>query len=71
MAHTPDPYLECQRCKQPITAETRVWLELDVRTGKYRPAGSTSLPDEHSQGEFPFGPDCAKHPNKPYKGSHK
>ena len=61
-----DPYLECTRCKQPIVAETRVWLELDMTTGRYERAGT--VPAADSQGEFPFGPDCAKHPNKPYKG---
>jgi hypothetical protein len=54
--------LICERCKQPLTPDTCVWLELNARTGKYGPIGSVS--PEQSQGEFPFGRDCAQHPNR-------
>ncbi len=60
----PDPNLYCERCKQPIDAETRVWLELDPRNGKYVAVGT--VPPVYSQGCFPFGPDCAERANKPY-----
>lgn len=46
----------CTCCKKRLTGLPR-WLELDQRTGKYHPAGT--VPQEHSQGGFPFGPSCA------------
>jgi hypothetical protein len=52
----------CERCKAKL-AEHRngeyniVWLVLDQRTGTYT---DKEIPDEFSQGAFPFGRDCAK-----------
>jgi hypothetical protein len=52
----------CERCKAKL-AEHRngeyniVWLVFDQRTGTYT---DKEVPDEFSQGAFPFGRDCAK-----------
>lgn len=56
----------CTRCEKFVAPEKRVWLELDCFTGAYSPLGAAPLPEKDSQGCFLFGPDCAKHPNKPY-----
>jgi len=57
----------CERCGKPITADTTVWLEMRISTGRYVPE-TTVLPDDDNQGCFPFGSDCAKHPNRLYPG---
>lgn len=55
----------CERCGEPLRPESEVWLELNWRTNKFSKVGT--VPEEESQGCFVFGPDCAKHPNKPYR----
>jgi hypothetical protein len=47
----------CQRCEVEIEPGREVWLELDQRTNTYTDEGT--VPEEHSQGGFPFGADCA------------
>ena len=54
----------CTRCGKRIRKGSAVWLDLHIETGEYQPPG-VELPRELSQGGFVFGPDCAKHPNKP------
>lgn len=57
--------MECTRCGERLNPDRAVWLELDMRTAEYQLEGAPPLPEEHSQGGFPFGPDCAKRPNAP------
>lgn len=47
----------CTRCKKLLTKEF-VWLELDRRDNTYH--DRQDIPEEHSQGWFKFGKDCAK-----------
>lgn len=61
----PDEDQLCTRCGELLSADSITWLELNCRTGQYSAAGATRLPSDESQGYFPFGPDCAKRPNKP------
>ncbi len=49
--------LFCERCKAKLNPEKAVWLELDQRTGTYT---DQPVPEEYSQGGFPFGADCAR-----------
>jgi hypothetical protein len=46
----------CQRCDEELHPDREVWLELDVRHNTYTEG---NVPEEHSQGLFAFGPDCA------------
>lgn len=46
----------CTNCGKPLGRRI-VWLELDQRDGTYH--WSRDVPDEFSQGWFPFGLDCA------------
>lgn len=48
----------CIKCKKPLDPDTMVVLELDQRTGFYHDFGG--IPEEHSQGTFEFGANCAK-----------
>ena len=52
---TPD-YCTC--CNRKLHKDRIVFLELDQRTDTYHNFGG--VPDDKSQGWFPFGPDCAK-----------
>lgn len=47
----------CTNCDRPIGAGV-VWLELNTRTLGWHTPGS--VPEDESQGCFPFGPDCAR-----------
>ena len=47
----------CERCKSKLNPDKAVWLELDQRTGTYT---DQPVPEEYSQGGFPFGADCAR-----------
>jgi hypothetical protein len=47
----------CERCQEILKPGNEVWLELDQRTNTYT---DLEVPQEHSQGGFPFGADCAK-----------
>ena len=49
--------LFCERCKAKLNPDKAVWLELDQRTGTYT---DQPVPEEYSQGGFPFGADCAR-----------
>jgi len=49
----------CQCCGRILNDRTMVWLELNCRTGRYV-ANGVFLPDEESQGFFPFGKACAE-----------
>ena len=49
---------ECQCCGKRIKAGKEVMLELDQRDSTYHDFGD--VPDDKSQGFFPFGASCAK-----------
>lgn len=49
----------CQKCGRRLEADQIVWLELDQRTDTYVDPAIVRVPDEQSQGCFPFGADCA------------
>ena len=49
----------CQRCGRTLEPDQIVWLELDQRTDTYVDPAIVRVPDEQSQGCFPFGADCA------------
>lgn len=70
-AHTPGPVTlpykghpgphhgdgQCLRCGKQTRGQA-VSLELDRRVNEYHDFGG--IPDDHNQGGFDFGPDCAK-----------
>ena len=45
----------CQKCGKEVDPKKAIWLEWDLRT-----AGPTleKIPEQHSQGSFPYGPEC-------------
>lgn len=47
----------CEECGARLDIRKAVWLTFDQRTGNYT---DQDVPDEYSQGAFPFGRDCAK-----------
>ncbi len=47
----------CTCCERPLKAKV-AWLELDQRTNTYHDFGG--VPDDRSQGWFPFGMTCAR-----------
>lgn len=50
--------LRCEKCNRPLLNDDEiVWLEFDQRINKYT---SAHVPEQYSQGGFPFGNDCAK-----------
>lgn len=49
----------CTKCDAPLNPKKTVWLELDQRNWTYHDFLG-GVPEEHSQGWFPFGSDCAK-----------
>lgn len=51
----------CEKCGRELNPKRIVWLELNCMTGLYHREGE--VPEEDSQGWFPFGPDCAKKAN--------
>ena len=55
----------CYKCGRRLDDDRIVWLELDTETGEFQPEGSEPLPEERSQGYFPFGPDCARKVDRP------
>jgi hypothetical protein len=57
MSRTTEALLRCERCNELLDPEKAVWLELDVRENKYT---DMPIPEEDSQGGFPFGKACAK-----------
>lgn len=50
----------CTCCDRPLRGRIR-YLELDQRTGSYHDL--KDVPEEQSQGWFPFGKDCARYLN--------
>ena len=48
----------CTCCEKKLNPEKTVWLELDQRTNTYHDNGD--VPEEKSQGWFPFGKKCAQ-----------
>ena len=48
----------CTCCNRKLNKDKIVFLELDQRTDNYHNFGG--VPENQSQGWFPFGPDCAK-----------
>ncbi len=48
----------CTRCGKPLAPNKVVLLELDQRSNTYHDL--RDVPDDKSQGWFPFGADCAK-----------
>jgi len=47
----------CTCCGRPLKESRIVWLELDQRINEYHDG---IIPEESSQGAFPFGTDCAR-----------
>ena len=47
----------CTECRRTLTDEP-IMLELDQRNNTYHDFGD--VPEDQSQGWFPFGKDCAK-----------
>ncbi len=47
----------CTCCEKPLSASFR-WLELDQRSNTYHDRGD--VPEDRSQGWFPFGLTCAR-----------
>lgn len=56
-APTTSDVSHCTCCEKKL-GKTADWLELDQRTDTYTDSGD--VPEEHSQGWFPFGPTCAR-----------
>lgn len=50
------PKIKCTHCEAVLKGRV-VYLELDQRTGTYT---NRNIPDEFSQGAFPFGVQCSK-----------
>lgn len=48
----------CQRCGEQVDPDKAVWLELNWNTQEWSAEGS--VPEEESQGCFPFGAACAR-----------
>ena len=49
--------IRCTRCSEALSGYA-VWLELNRQTRTYDKWGT--VPPEHRQGAFPFGPKCAR-----------
>ncbi len=47
----------CEHCGAELKPGSVVWLTFDQRNGRYT---DQPIPEEFSQGGFPFGKDCAK-----------
>lgn len=47
----------CERCGAQLYQDNTIWLELNCRTGTDHPVGT--VPEDESQGVFPFGRGCA------------
>lgn len=52
-----EPRKRCERCSEFLHPDREVWLEYDRRTCTYTDQG---IPEQHSQGGFPFGRACAR-----------
>jgi hypothetical protein len=59
----------CQECGKFLNPHKIVWLGLSTKTGEYYFVDNPgdTLPEDESQGAFPFGKDCAKKVGKLYK----
>ena len=49
--------VHCTSCGRSLNGRVVVWLEFDQRTNTYH--ALENIPQELSQGWFPFGADCA------------
>ena len=49
--------VHCEHCERKLNPKKIVWLELNATTGTYH---AEEVPEEDSQGCFPFGAGCAK-----------
>ena len=49
----------CERCHVELDPKKIIWLELDSTTGLYHDHTNDPVPEDKSQGMFPFGTDCA------------
>jgi len=47
----------CENCGRELNPKKIKWLELDTRTNTFT---DDELPEQYSQGGFPFGIACAK-----------
>ena len=52
-----DPYI-CSCCGKVLKTNKAIWLELSTKTSKYYL--KDVVPEQDSQGYFPFGITCAK-----------
>lgn len=50
----------CERCGEKLNPKKIKWLELNCVTGEWTDPDVTKVPEEESQGGFPFGIACAK-----------
>ncbi len=50
----------CEKCGAELNPSRVKWLELDTRTNVFTDPDKVEIPEEHSQGGFPFGIACAK-----------
>ena len=49
----------CMECERELNPNRIVWLELNMYSGNFHKEEG-EIPEEESQGWFPFGSDCAK-----------
>ena len=52
--------IRCTRCNEKLHSRRIKWLELSTKTGCYTDPEIVLLPEEESQGCFPFGLVCAR-----------
>jgi hypothetical protein len=70
---TEEEKLKCQNCGKKLDPAKAVWLELSNRSGNYYfvTESGPNLPEEESQGGFPFGKDCALNVGRLYKPEYR
>lgn len=50
----------CECCERELQVDRITWLELDQRTDSYVDPKKVTVPEDESQGAFPFGSTCAR-----------
>ncbi len=60
---------KCERCGEELHPDRETMLELDQRTNTF--TNSEDVPEDVSQGWFPFGATCAKVELKRHKALKK
>ncbi len=50
----------CECCERELQVDRITWLELDQRDGRYVDPKKVTVPEDESQGAFPFGSTCAR-----------